>query len=138
MGGQRMQPGAFLGEHVHRGPPRHPVHPGVDLGAEHPARRLQLGERGVLAQQVGVLGPSPGSFPWPLSIPAIPATPTVTLPARDPDVVHEMTLAAGPLVPVRRPTGGGGSGVDQGGEDHGVGFVVLGFFVEGSPAGDQT
>jgi len=43
-----------------------------------------------------------------------------------------------PLVPVRRPTGGGGSGVDQGGEDHGVGFVVLGFFVEGSPAGDQT
>ena len=45
---------------------------------------------------------------------------------------------AGPLVPVRRPTGGGGSGVDQGGEDDGVGFVVLGFFVEGSPAGDEA
>jgi len=29
------------------------------------------------------------------AIPAIPATPAVTLPARDPDVVHEMTLAAG-------------------------------------------
>ncbi len=42
------------------------------------------------------------------------------------------------LVPVRRPFCGGGSGVDQGGEDDGVGFVVLGFFVEGSPAGDQT
>ena len=38
--GQRVQPGAFLGQHLRRDTAGHPVHPGVDLLAELGARRL--------------------------------------------------------------------------------------------------
>ncbi len=41
----RVQPGPFLGQHLHRGPAGDPVHPGVDLLTERLAGRLQLGER---------------------------------------------------------------------------------------------
>ena len=47
-----MQPGAFLGQHLGRGAAGHPVRAVVDLLAEHRARRLELGETGVLGQQV--------------------------------------------------------------------------------------
>jgi len=56
----RVQAGAFLGEHHLRGPPGHPVLPGVDHRAEPRARLLQLGERPVLAQEVRVLGDQVG------------------------------------------------------------------------------
>ena len=51
----RVQPGPFLLEHLGRGPAGDPMHPGVDLLTERLAGGLQLRERVVLRQQVGVL-----------------------------------------------------------------------------------
>jgi len=59
-GRDRMQPGPFLGEHLVRGPAGDPMLPGVDLDTERLARRLQLAERGVRLEQVGVLGDQVG------------------------------------------------------------------------------
>jgi hypothetical protein len=54
--GHRVQCGAFLGEHLHRTPTRGAVHPGIDLGDEHRTRHLDVGEGGVLDEQVGLGG----------------------------------------------------------------------------------
>ena len=43
--GSRCSRAMLLGEHLVGHPAGHPMHPGVDLHAEHLARRLQLGER---------------------------------------------------------------------------------------------
>ncbi len=50
--GHRVQPGLFVGEHLVRGPPRHPVDAGVDHVAELLAGSLEVGEGVVGAQQV--------------------------------------------------------------------------------------
>jgi hypothetical protein len=55
-----VQPDAFFGEHLDRGPLRDPVGTGVDLLAELLTRSLELGEAGVLLTQVGVLGDEVG------------------------------------------------------------------------------
>ena len=53
--GDRVQPGPFFGEHLDRRPLRDAVGAVVDLLAERHAGRLELGERGVGLEQVGVL-----------------------------------------------------------------------------------
>jgi len=56
----RMQPGLFLGEHVGRGAAGDPVDPAVDVITELLTRHLELGERVVGVEQVGVLGDQVG------------------------------------------------------------------------------
>jgi hypothetical protein len=58
--GHRMQRGAFLGEHLHRAPTGAAVHPGINIGDERCACRFDLGEAGVLGQQVRLGGHDSG------------------------------------------------------------------------------
>ncbi|PZS38946.1 MAG: hypothetical protein DLM62_10995, partial [Pseudonocardiales bacterium] len=51
-GGDRVQPGLFLGQHLGWGPAGRPVRPAAGLAAEHPAGRFQGGERCVVREQV--------------------------------------------------------------------------------------
>ena len=55
-----MQPGPFLSEHLLRDAAGDPVLAGVDLLTERRTRRLQLPERVVRLEQVGVLGDQVG------------------------------------------------------------------------------
>ena len=50
--GQRVQPGAFLDQHLRGDTPGHPVHAVVDLPAELGTGALQLGEAAVLSKQI--------------------------------------------------------------------------------------
>ena len=54
--GHRVQCGAFLGEHLNRTPTRRAVHASIDLGDELRACGFDVGERGVLGQQVRLGG----------------------------------------------------------------------------------
>ena len=54
--GHPVQPDPFLGQHLDRRPAGHPMHPAVHLRHELLARRLQLGERAVLARRLVSVG----------------------------------------------------------------------------------
>jgi hypothetical protein len=58
--GQRVQAGGFVGEHLDRGPPGHPVHPSVDRLAERHARRFERRPVRVVVEEVGVGGDQVG------------------------------------------------------------------------------
>ena len=54
--GHPVQPGPFLGQHLHRRPAGHPMHPAVHLRHELLARLLELGKRAVPARRLVSVG----------------------------------------------------------------------------------